>query len=128
MTLASSRGAFGATAIAAVQVISSLLGEEDEDAMVLSILREREREIFSASMCVSNDMRLEKWRFISLVLVFPSHLYPHFHSFFPLRERAAVVLCSSSVKERETVLVKETQRGAKREREEERERERREEK
>ena len=44
MTLASSRGAFGATAIAAVQVISSLLGEEDEDAMVLSILRERERE------------------------------------------------------------------------------------
>ena len=50
MTLASSRGAFGATAIAAVQVISLVLGEEDdfEDTTmmyycVLSI-RERERE------------------------------------------------------------------------------------
>ena len=54
MTLASSRGAFGATAIAAVQVISLLLGEEDdfEDTTmmycVLSIRgRERERERFS---------------------------------------------------------------------------------
>ena len=51
MTLASSRGAFGATAIAAVQVISLVLGEEDdfEDTTmmycVLSIRgRERERE------------------------------------------------------------------------------------
>ena len=60
MTLASSRGAFGATAIAAVQVISSFFGEEEDedDAMiyVLSIRgREREREIFSASMCVSKS-------------------------------------------------------------------------
>ena len=50
MTLASSRGAFGATAIAAVQVISLLLGEEDDEDTtmmycVLSIRgRERERE------------------------------------------------------------------------------------
>ena len=64
MTLASSRGAFGATAIAAVQVISLVLGEEDdfEDTTmmyycVLSIRgrereREREREIFSASSII----------------------------------------------------------------------------
>ena len=50
MTLASSRGAFGATAIAAVQVISLLLGEEDDEDTtmmycVLSIRgRERERD------------------------------------------------------------------------------------
>ena len=58
MTLASSRGAFGATAIAAVQVISLIGEEDDEDTMmyVLSIRgREREREIFSASMCVSKS-------------------------------------------------------------------------
>ena len=57
MTLASSRGAFGATAIAAVQVISSFFGEEEDedDAMiyVLSIReREREREILSMSICI----------------------------------------------------------------------------
>ena len=63
MTLASSRGAFGATAIAAVQVISLIGEEDDEDTMmyVLSIRgRERERERFSPvdmyqTICVSKN-------------------------------------------------------------------------
>ena len=44
MTLASSRGAFGATAIAAVQVISLIGEEDDEDTMMVLSIRGRERE------------------------------------------------------------------------------------
>ena len=59
MTLASSRGAFGATAIAAVQVISLIGEEDDEDTMmyVLSIRgRERERDFLRV------DVRIKERR------------------------------------------------------------------
>ena len=87
MTLASSRGAFGATAIAAVQVISLLGEEDDEDTMMyLLSIQGRERERFSPRRCAYQratiNMRLEKWRFLDDIIF---QLIPHFHS-FPLRE------------------------------------------
>ena len=116
MTLASSRGAFGATAIAAVQVISSFGEEDDDDTMMVLSIRGRERERFSPRRCAYQratiNMRLEKWRFLDDIFQFPI--------FIPfLRE----LLCSS-VRKRP---VKENRAATKRARERGRQRQRREE-
>ena len=68
MTDASSRGEFGATAIAAVQVIS----EADEDAMS-SLLMIWERD-FVASMCFDASIyqrAISKWRVLDDIFQFP---------------------------------------------------------